>query len=73
MRLKQLLPMVLALVTAGLILVTNTLPGLTQANYGPRAIEDLPIQSNPLVKKAPVVIDGREIFSVGKIGNTPAG
>jgi potassium-dependent mechanosensitive channel len=73
MRLKQLLLLVLALVTTGLILVTNALPGLTQANYGPRAIEDLPIQSNPLVQKAPVVIDGREIFSVGKIGNTPAG
>ncbi|MGL5832671.1 MAG: mechanosensitive ion channel family protein [Waterburya sp.] len=73
MRLKQLLLIVLALVTTGLILVTNALPGLTQTNYGPRAIEDLPIQSNPLVLKAPVVIDGREIISVGKIGNTPAG
>jgi potassium-dependent mechanosensitive channel len=73
MRLKQLLLIVVALVTAGLILVTNALPGLTQNNYGPRAIEDLPIQSNPLVLKAPVVIDGREIISVGKIGNTPAG
>jgi potassium-dependent mechanosensitive channel len=72
-RLKQLLLIVLALVTAGLILVTSALPGLTQTNYGPRAIEDLPIQSNPLVLKAPVVIDGREIISVGKIGNTPAG
>lgn len=73
LRLKRILLMVVALVTTGLILVTNALPGLTQNNYGPRAIEDLPIQSNPLVLKAPVVIDGREIISVGKIGNTPAG
>lgn len=72
-RLKRILLIVVALVTTGLILVTNALPGQTQNNYGPRAIEDLPIQSNPLVLKAPVVIDGREIISVGKIGNTPAG
>jgi potassium-dependent mechanosensitive channel len=73
LRLKRILLIVVALVTTGLILITNALPGLTQNNYGPRAIEDLPIQSNPLVLKAPVVIDGREIISVGKIGNTPAG
>jgi potassium-dependent mechanosensitive channel len=70
--LKKLWLIFLAIATAGFILVTN-LPGLTQTNYGPRAIEDLPIQSNPTVLKAPVVIDGRKIFSVGKIGNTPAG
>jgi potassium-dependent mechanosensitive channel len=73
MWLKKLFLIVLAIATAGFILVTNALPGLTQANYGPRAIEDLQIRSNPTVLKAPVVIDGREIFSVGKIGNTPAG
>jgi small-conductance mechanosensitive channel len=72
MQLKKLLPIFLAMATAGFILITNV-PGLSQTRYGPRAIEDLPIQSNPTVLKAPVVIDGREIFSVGKIGNTPAG
>ena len=72
MQLKKLLPIFLAMATAGFILVTN-MPGLSQTSYGPRAIEDLPIQSNPTVLKAPVVIDGREIISVGKIGNTPAG
>ncbi|MBW4535166.1 MAG: mechanosensitive ion channel [Pleurocapsa minor HA4230-MV1] len=72
MQLKKLLPIFLAMATAGFILITN-LPGLSQTSYGPRAIEDLPIQSNPTVLKAPVVIDGREIISVGKIGNTPAG
>jgi potassium-dependent mechanosensitive channel len=72
MWLKKLLPIFLAMTTAGFILVTNV-PGLSQTSYGTRAIEDLPIQSNPTVLKAPVVIDGRVIFSVGKIGNTPAG
>ncbi len=70
---KKLFLIVLAIAVTGFILVTNTFPGLTQAKYGPRAIEDLPIRSNPTVLQAPVVIDGREIFSVGKIGNTPAG
>ncbi|NJK54570.1 MAG: mechanosensitive ion channel [Pleurocapsa sp. SU_5_0] len=70
---KKLFLIVLAIAVAGFILVTNTFPGLTQAKYGPRAIEDLQIRSNPTVLQAPVVIDGREIFSVGKIGNTPAG
>lgn len=70
---KKLFLIVLTIAIAGLILVTNTFPGLTQAKYGPRAIEDLPIRSNPTVLEAPVVIDGREIFSVGKIGNTSAG
>lgn len=70
---KKLVLMILAIAVAGLMIVASASPGLTQRNYGSRAIEDLPIQSNPNVLKAPVVIDGREIFSVGKIGNTPAG
>jgi len=85
MRLKQLFKeglkqrfrkfslIVLAISTIGLILIINILPGLTQDSYNSRTLEDLQILSNPTVLKAPVVIDGREIFSVGKIGNTPAG
>ncbi|MEM8676291.1 MAG: mechanosensitive ion channel domain-containing protein [Cyanobacteria bacterium P01_G01_bin.67] len=55
----------------------NPQAGQTQAIYNPFTynvqFEDLQIYSDPTVPKAPVVIDGREIFSVGKIGGTAAG
>ncbi len=77
MWLKKFLTMVLTMVTAVIVLVFNTSSGLTQANYNPFSyniqFEDLQIYSDPAVPKAPVVIDGREIFSVSKIGGTSAG
>ena len=77
MWLKKLLPIFLAIATAGLILGTSALPGLTQNNYNLISnnvqSEELQIYSDPAVSKAPVVIDGREIFSVGKTGSTSAG
>ena len=77
MWLKKLLPIFLAIATAGLILGTRALPGLTQDNYNSipytSQFEDLQIYSDPTVPKAPVVVDGREIFSVGKTGSTSAG
>lgn len=60
-----------------LISIINTQPGLTQASYNPFTynvqFEDLQIYSDPTVPQAPVVLDGREIFSVGKTGATSAG
>lgn len=77
MWLKKLFLIVLAITTTGLILVPNLSPGLAQANYNPFTynvqFEDLQIYSDPTIPKAPVVIDGRKIFSVGKTGTTPAG
>ena len=76
MGLKKLFPIILSLVTTGLILFTHTRPGLTQASYYPFTnvqFEDLQIQSDPTVLRAPVVIDGRAIFSVGKTDGTAAG
>lgn len=77
MWLKKFLTVVLTMVTAVIILVFNTSSGLTQASYNPFTyniqFEELQIYSDPTVPKAPVVIDGREIFSVGKIGTTSAG
>jgi len=77
MWLKKLLTVVLTIVTAVLTIVINTGSGLTQTNYNPFTyniqFEDLQIYSDPTVPKAPVVIDGREIFSVGKISTTAAG
>ena len=77
MRFKKLLKLSLAVFTAILILVLNTNPGLTQLEYNffpyNFKFEELQIYSDPDVPKAPVVIDGREIFSVGKIDGKPAG
>ena len=76
MGLKKLFLIILSVVTTGLILFTHARPGLTQASYYPFTnvqFEDLQIHSDPTVPTAPVVIDGREIFSVGKIGGTAAG
>ena len=77
MWLKKLLPIFFVIATAGLILGISVMPGLAQNGYGllpyNYQFEDLQIYSDPAVPKAPVVVDGREIFSVGKTGSTSAG
>ena len=76
MWLKKLFLILLAVATTGLILVANLAPGHTQSfNSFPYNVqfEDLQIYSDPTVPKAPVVIDGRKIFYVGKTGGTSAG
>lgn len=74
---KKLLKIALTVVTAVLILVLNTNSGLTQLDYNPFTynlnFEELQIYSDPSIPKAPIVIDGRELFSVGKIDSNPAG
>ncbi len=77
MWLKKFSTVVLTIVTTVIILAINTSSGLTQSSYNPFTynvqFEDLQIYSDPTVPKAPVVIDGREIFPVGKTGATAAG
>ena len=77
MGLKKLFLVVLSIVTAGLVLIINATPGQTQTDFNPFPynvqFEDLQIHSDPTDPKAPVVIDGREVFSVGKTGGTSAG
>lgn len=74
---QKFLTVVLTIITTVVIIATNTNSGLTQTSYNPFTynvqFEDLQIYSDPTVPKASVVIDGREIFPVGKTGTTPAG
>ncbi|MGF1589599.1 MAG: mechanosensitive ion channel family protein [Pleurocapsa sp.] len=78
MWLKKLFLVALTVVTTVLILVGSTSSGLAQLDYNQFAdniihFDNLQIYSDPSVPKAPVVIDGRAIFSVGKIDNNSAG
>lgn len=75
---KKLFLVVLTLATAGLILLSQPRPGLTQ--YGYNILDRINVQpenlqfyNDPSAPRAPVVIDGREIFTVGKTGTTEAG
>ena len=67
----------LAIVTAVIILVSNTSSGLTQANYNvfpyDASFQNLNIYTDPNTPKAPVVIDGQEVFSVSKVDGNSAG
>jgi small-conductance mechanosensitive channel len=79
---KKISKAVLTIVTAVLIVILNINLGSTQiqpnnnfpSNFGVQ-FQNLQLNSDPdpNVPKAPVVIDGREIFSVGKIDANPAG
>lgn len=82
----KLFQVILIVVMAGIFLVLNTSPGLAQTptqkptqldynnplNYDFK-FENLQIYSDPNIPTAPVVIDGKKIFSVGKIDSNPAG
>ncbi len=74
---KKLLKIALTVFTAVLILFLNTNSGLAQLDYNPFTynlnFEELQIYSDPSIPKAPIVIDGRELFSVGKIDSNTAG
>lgn len=79
---KIILTVVIAVLFLVLNLVLDPSPGQTQTQLDSNPFsypfsydlkfEDLNIYSDPNVPKAPVVIDGREIFSVGKIDSNPA-
>ena len=67
----------LAVITTVIILMGNVSSGLTQSQYNPfpydASFQDLNIYTDPDIPKAPVVLDGREIFSIGKVGVNSAG
>lgn len=73
---KKLFLVALILITAGATLLPRTL-AVAQSYYSPFIdnfnFEQLQIYSDPEVPMAPVVIDGKEIFSVSKIDSNPAG
>ncbi|MEL6440299.1 MAG: mechanosensitive ion channel domain-containing protein [Cyanobacteria bacterium J06621_8] len=74
---KKILTLVLTIITSLIFVITNQEVGQTQVNHNlfPHSVqfEELQIYNDPSVLKAPVSIDGRAIFSVGKIDNKPAG
>ena len=66
----------LIVITSVTILIINLSPGLTQANYNflpyDLGFEDLHLNQNGGVPKAPVEIDGRVILRVGKLDSDSA-
>ena len=77
MWLKKLFLIALTIATAGLILISHPYPVSAQFGWDPSnpitvQQENLRIYSDPSLPIAPVVIDGREIFSVGEAYNTQA-
>ena len=75
MWLKKLFLLALTITTATLVLVTNTSSGLTQSGFNPFTdsfeFEDIQLTA-PGIPRASVVIDGKEILSVGQIDSNPA-
>ena len=76
MWLKKLARFALIVVSVVVIVVANISSSSAQLNYNPFTydlkFEELQLYTNSNVPKAPVVIDGKEIFSVGKIDGNPA-
>ena len=75
MWLKKLFLIALTITTAALVLVTNTSSGLTQSFLNPLTdnfqFEDIRLVDSS-IPRASVVIDGKEILSVGQIDSNPA-
>ena len=75
MWLKKLFLLALTITTAALVLITNTKSGLTQSPFNPLTdnfqFEDIQLVG-PNTPRASVVIDGKEILSVGQIDSNPA-
>lgn len=74
---KKLSKVVITLITALIVLILQCDPALTQSDFNPftydLTFEDLNIYTDPNIPKAPVVVDGREIFTVGKVDGNSAG
>jgi potassium-dependent mechanosensitive channel len=74
---KKLTYVALAAIATLIVLVLNIDSVLTQSDLDPfitnPKFEDLNIYTDPSIPKAPVVIDGRSIFSVSKVGANTAG
>ena len=78
MWLKKLFLLFLAIITAALVLVTNISSGFAQSFFNPFTdnfqFEDIQLVDPTIsVPRASVVIDGKEILSVGQIDSNPAG
>lgn len=77
MWLKKLFLVALTIITIGSILLVDANATVAQLQFNPLTdsfkFEDLQIYSDPDLPKAPVVIDGKEIFTVSKIDSKPAG
>ena len=75
MWLKKLFLVALSVITTALVLVTNTSSGLTQPNFNPLSdrfqFDNIQLTA-PTIPRASVVIDGKEILSVGQIDSNPA-
>ena len=75
MWLKKLFLIALTIATTALVLVTNTSSGLTQSFFNPLTdnfqFEDIRLVDSS-IPRASVVIDGKEILSVGQIDSNPA-
>ena len=76
MWLPKLSKFALTVITAVVIVMINLIPSLAQLDYDPFTydlkFEQLQLYTDPSAPRAPVVIDGREIFSVSKIDDRPA-
>ncbi|BAZ44903.1 MscS mechanosensitive ion channel family protein [Chondrocystis sp. NIES-4102] len=73
---KRIGKAVLIMLSVFLIVVSNLDSGLAQSRFNfpnTNQLENLQFYSDPDIAKAPVVVDGRKIFSVGKIDTNPAG
>lgn len=74
---KKFTTLILIVFISLILILISPRVGKPQASQNPFTynfqFEDLQSYRDPTVPKAPVVIDGRKIFSVGKIGSKPAG
>ena len=76
---KKSFKIALAIVATVIVLMANADSGLTQSqsdyNTFPydASFQNLNIYTDPDIPKAPVVVDGKEIFSVGKVDGNSAG
>lgn len=76
MWLKKLFLVVLTIASAGLMVAIDAGSIAAQLQFNPFTdsfkFEELQLYSDPGVLKAPVVVDGREVFSISKIDSRPA-
>ena len=76
---KKSFKIALAIVATVIVLMANADSGLTQSQSDYNAFpydasfQNLNIYTDPDIPKAPVVVDGKEIFSVGKVDGNSAG
>ena len=73
---KKFSKLVIVAITAIIIVGLHLAPGLAQGDFlfpYNLTFQDLDLYTDPDIPKAPIVVDGREIFSVSKVGGNSAG